>query len=290
MILALVFILNISIKNLSLPSIEQNETSTVFPTETLIPTVFPTFTPGGPTSTPIVVEMLPTPQPGTANVMGEIGCQGYPLKATSIFLVRIEGNSYNLEYQTWTDENGRWFIPNRPPGAYTIMDRPPQDFGGLLLGTWVIAADRTTDFGWIELSPWGCEPQPYTSAPPAPVITPTITPGGPPTPTPINIEALPTPQPGVANVFGRVLCNGIPLKQQGIALVILEGDSRLGVAEVSSDVNGRWLVENAPPGTYTIMNKTPAEFGGILLGTWDVPADQTIDFGDVDFAPVGCEP
>jgi cytoskeletal protein RodZ len=46
----------------------------------------------------------------------------------------------------------------------------------------------------------------------APIITPTITPGGPPTPTPINIDTLPTPQLGAANAFGRILCNGMPLK------------------------------------------------------------------------------
>jgi len=125
---------------------------------------------------------------------------------------------------------------------------------------------------------------------PTPIITATITPGGPPTPTPINIETLPTPQPGAANVFGRVLCNGIPFKQHSILLVILEGDSRLITAGIFTDVNGRWLVENAPPGTYTIMNKNPAEFGDTLLGTWEVPPNQITDFRDVDFAPVGCEP
>jgi hypothetical protein len=68
-------------------------------------------------------------------------------------------------------------------------------------------------------------------------------------------------------------------------------DGKYGIlGEITTDENGVWFVQDVPPGTYTIMNKPPTDFGDTLLGTWEVPADQITDFGDVDFAQVGCEP
>jgi len=119
-------------------------------------------------------------------------------------------------------------------------------------------------------------------------VLPTMTPGGI-MPTPIDVNTLPTPQSGAAVVTGRILCDGKPLDQYWILLVMIDEDEYLVEHKTLTDMNGRWFVPNQPTGIYTIMNKAPNDFGDILPGMWEVPADQITDFGDVDLAPVGCE-
>lgn len=122
--------------------------------------------------------------------------------------------------------------------------------------------------------------------------TPTATPG--PidedlwTPTPIQIGALPTPEPGLANVVGRVLCNGVPAKQYLVYLVLISGDPYLIQQAGYTDETGRWFAKDVPPGTYTVMNKPPKSFGTALSGRWDIKADQLTDFGDLNLAPSLC--
>jgi len=162
-VLALIYVLSIFSKTPSLSAtdismIEHSEATTVFPTETLIATVLPTMTPGGIIPTPIDVEALPTPQPGAVVVTGRILCSEEPLGQYAILLVIIDEDSYLVAHKTFTDVNGRWFVPNQPTGIYTIMNKPPADFGDTLLGTWDVATDQITDFGDIDFAPVGCEP------------------------------------------------------------------------------------------------------------------------------------
>jgi hypothetical protein len=102
---------------------------------------------------------------------------------------------------------------------------------------------------------------------------------------------VPEPDPGMANVVGRILWNGQPAEELGLLLcedlVMLVG---CGGAEYDSrtDAEGVFLFRNVAPGEYTLVVES---FGGdhwLLVtsdlesdaGRYAVPADQTLHIPD----------
>ena len=161
--------------------------------------------------------------------------------------------------------------PSSSPADDIVPQQPAPEVTGITLVTVTYAPVATT----------------------VPDNTPTATPGVIDevlwTPTPIVMEALPSPQRGLVNAVGRILCSGTVAKRQFVYIVRIEGDSYVLAQMGYTDETDRWLLRDAVPGVYTVMTKPPKSFGKALVGTWELKDDQLVDFGDVNFASSLCD-
>jgi hypothetical protein len=120
---------------------------------TTAPTATPTVHPDrrlAPTRSPIQFDALPTPKPGLGHAIGHILCNGVPQARQTVYLaVILEGKPLRVG-ATLTERSGRWFMPNLPPGTYTVFGELYRTAPRRMAGPWVIQANQTTDFGDLD--------------------------------------------------------------------------------------------------------------------------------------------
>ena len=123
-------------------------TATTMPTPTASP--FPNGVRPEWLPTPIPpLEALPTPQSGHGHVTGRVLCNSLPKRFHQVDLFLIEGDDlFPILREQYTDEVGRWFFGNLPPGTYGVSGKTPISRP---LQLFVINADQITDFGDINL-------------------------------------------------------------------------------------------------------------------------------------------
>jgi len=123
-------------------------TTSVIPTKTPIP---PGVTPAG--IPPTVPALLPTPLPGNGHVTGRVLCNGLPKPFHPVYLfIKIEGDLFPILQGRSTDEAGRWFFDNIPPGTYAVSSEEPLSLSAQLF---VINADQIIDLD-LNLAPSLC--------------------------------------------------------------------------------------------------------------------------------------
>jgi len=93
------------------------------PEYTVTPSPTATLTPAGPTPTP-----FPAPAAGTGNVAGKVIWNDQPVPDAEVKLcaeVKILAGCEGFEMSGTTDQEGRYFFANVPPGEYVFLARIP---------------------------------------------------------------------------------------------------------------------------------------------------------------------
>jgi hypothetical protein len=122
-IVAVVMFVGCVEKEASAPTPTPVTTHIYTPESTVTPSPTATLTPAWPTPTP-----FPAPAAGTGNVAGKVLWNDQPVPGAEVKLcaeVKILGGCEGLELRGTTDQEGRYFFANVPPGEYVFLARIP---------------------------------------------------------------------------------------------------------------------------------------------------------------------
>lgn len=105
-------------------------------------------------------------------------------------------------------------------------------------------------------------------------------------PTPIRLEDLPTPQPGMGHLTGRAMCGSVPKPLQHVYLIWIEGDTYSILQGGGTDEAGRWFFGDLPPRTYGVLGEHPKS---MPTQVFTVTVGQITDVGDLSLPPEVCD-
>ena len=131
---------------------EDLPTATTIPTPTASP--FPDGVKPEWIPTPVQVEVLPTPLPGTSSARGRMLCNGVPKPLARVYLIVVQDDKPLIYATFFADEAGRWFLGDLPPETFIALGEFPKS---MPTQTYKIKSDQINDFGDIELPKSLCE-------------------------------------------------------------------------------------------------------------------------------------